>query len=162
MLHFHLLVSFSLMCWPLRPPLSILRPSLLTSGCTGLSIPWGLNSPRAPTSFTRWFTKQLPYCCVFASLALEGNIYYRASLLWFSPPQAAKKSFFLRLLNWCSFHTWYTDFFQLVSSHFHQATGDPYYLEAGRTILDNLNRFARVPCGFAGMKDVRTGSHEDR
>uniref|UniRef100_A0A8C3A240 alpha-1,2-Mannosidase n=1 Tax=Cyclopterus lumpus TaxID=8103 RepID=A0A8C3A240_CYCLU len=43
-----------------------------------------------------------------------------------------------------------------------QATGDPYYLEAGRTILDNLNRFARVPCGFAAMKDVRTGSHEDR
>uniref|UniRef100_A0A672ISF9 alpha-1,2-Mannosidase n=1 Tax=Salarias fasciatus TaxID=181472 RepID=A0A672ISF9_SALFA len=45
---------------------------------------------------------------------------------------------------------------------FSQATGDPYYLEAGRTILDNLNRFARVPCGFAAMKDVRTGSHEDR
>uniref|UniRef100_A0A3P9JTK3 alpha-1,2-Mannosidase n=1 Tax=Oryzias latipes TaxID=8090 RepID=A0A3P9JTK3_ORYLA len=43
-----------------------------------------------------------------------------------------------------------------------KATGDPYYLEAGRTILDNLNRFARVPCGFAAMKDVRTGSHEDR
>ncbi|MEQ2184015.1 ER degradation-enhancing alpha-mannosidase-like protein 3 [Goodea atripinnis] len=49
-----------------------------------------------------------------------------------------------------------------LSSHSHQATGDPYYLEAGRTILDNLNRFARVPCGFAAMKDVRTGSHEDR
>uniref|UniRef100_A0A669C4Q3 alpha-1,2-Mannosidase n=1 Tax=Oreochromis niloticus TaxID=8128 RepID=A0A669C4Q3_ORENI len=44
----------------------------------------------------------------------------------------------------------------------YKATGDPYYLEAGRTIMDNLNRFARVPCGFAAMKDVRTGSHEDR
>ncbi|XP_071400464.1 ER degradation-enhancing alpha-mannosidase-like protein 3 isoform X1 [Centroberyx affinis] len=44
----------------------------------------------------------------------------------------------------------------------YKATGDPYYLEAGRTVLDNLNRFARVPCGFAAMKDVRTGSHEDR
>ncbi|XP_078478975.1 ER degradation-enhancing alpha-mannosidase-like protein 3 [Lampetra planeri] len=44
----------------------------------------------------------------------------------------------------------------------YKATGDVYYLEAGRTILDNLNRFARVPCGFAAMKDVRTGSHEDR
>ncbi|KAG7257031.1 hypothetical protein CRUP_029255 [Coryphaenoides rupestris] len=43
-----------------------------------------------------------------------------------------------------------------------EATGDPYYLEVGRTVLDNLNRFARVPCGFAAMKDVRTGSHEDR
>ncbi|KAA8590025.1 hypothetical protein FQN60_013390 [Etheostoma spectabile] len=36
----------------------------------------------------------------------------------------------------------------------YKATGDPYYLEAGRTILDNLNRFARVPCGFAAMKDM--------
>ncbi|CAL9696408.1 unnamed protein product [Knipowitschia caucasica] len=44
----------------------------------------------------------------------------------------------------------------------YKATADPYYLEAGRTILDNLNRYARVPCGFAAMKDVRTGSHEDR
>lgn len=58
--------------------------------------------------------------------------------------------------------------YDLFSSHCRplrptrQATGDPYYLEAGRTILDNLNRFARVPCGFAAMKDVRTGSHEDR
>ncbi|XP_058641323.1 ER degradation-enhancing alpha-mannosidase-like protein 3 isoform X3 [Onychostoma macrolepis] len=43
-----------------------------------------------------------------------------------------------------------------------EATRDPYYLEVGRTILENLNRFARVPCGFAAMKDVRTGSHEDR
>uniref|UniRef100_A0A9R1SME8 alpha-1,2-Mannosidase n=2 Tax=Cyprinus carpio TaxID=7962 RepID=A0A9R1SME8_CYPCA len=44
----------------------------------------------------------------------------------------------------------------------YKATRDPYYLEVGRTILENLNRFARVPCGFAAMKDVRTGSHEDR
>ncbi|XP_048064799.1 ER degradation-enhancing alpha-mannosidase-like protein 3 isoform X4 [Megalobrama amblycephala] len=43
-----------------------------------------------------------------------------------------------------------------------EATRDPYYLEVGRTVLENLNRFARVPCGFAAMKDVRTGSHEDR
>ncbi|KAI1882865.1 hypothetical protein AGOR_G00239310 [Albula goreensis] len=44
----------------------------------------------------------------------------------------------------------------------YKATRDPYYLEAGRTVLENLNRFARVPCGLAAMKDVRTGSHEDR
>ncbi|TTJ69858.1 ER degradation-enhancing alpha-mannosidase-like protein 3 [Bagarius yarrelli] len=43
-----------------------------------------------------------------------------------------------------------------------EATRDPYYLEVGRSVLENLNRFARVPCGFAAMKDVRTGSHEDR
>lgn len=44
----------------------------------------------------------------------------------------------------------------------YKATRDPYYLDVGRTVLENLNRFARVPCGFAAMKDVRTGSHEDR
>ncbi|XP_036376858.1 ER degradation-enhancing alpha-mannosidase-like protein 3 isoform X1 [Megalops cyprinoides] len=44
----------------------------------------------------------------------------------------------------------------------YKATRDPYYLEVGRSVLENLNRFARVPCGFAAMKDVRTGSHEDR
>lgn len=43
-----------------------------------------------------------------------------------------------------------------------QATGDPYYLEVGKTLIENLNKYARVPCGFAAMKDVRTGSHEDR
>uniref|UniRef100_G1PNG7 alpha-1,2-Mannosidase n=1 Tax=Myotis lucifugus TaxID=59463 RepID=G1PNG7_MYOLU len=40
--------------------------------------------------------------------------------------------------------------------------GDPYYLEVGKTLIENLNKYARVPCGFAAMKDVRTGSHEDR
>lgn len=45
---------------------------------------------------------------------------------------------------------------------FSQATGDPYYLEVGKTLIENLNKYARVPCGFAAMKDVRTGSHEDR
>lgn len=44
----------------------------------------------------------------------------------------------------------------------YKATGDPYYLEAAKSIIENLNKYARVPCGFAAMKDVRTGSHEDR
>ena len=43
-----------------------------------------------------------------------------------------------------------------------QATNDPYYLEVGQKIVNNLQEHARVPCGFAGIKDVRTGSHEDR
>jgi mannosidase alpha-like ER degradation enhancer 3 len=42
------------------------------------------------------------------------------------------------------------------------ATGDPHYLDVGKTILDNLNRHARVPCGFAAIKDVTTGTHEDQ
>ncbi|XP_029473471.1 ER degradation-enhancing alpha-mannosidase-like protein 3 [Rhinatrema bivittatum] len=44
----------------------------------------------------------------------------------------------------------------------YKATGDPYYLEVGKTLIDNLNKYTRVPCGFAAVKDVRTGSHEDR
>ena len=43
-----------------------------------------------------------------------------------------------------------------------QATSDPYYLEIGKTVIDNLERFARVPCGFAAIKDLNTHSHEDR
>uniref|UniRef100_A0A8C5H2N9 alpha-1,2-Mannosidase n=1 Tax=Gouania willdenowi TaxID=441366 RepID=A0A8C5H2N9_GOUWI len=66
----------------------------------------------------------------------------------------------LQMVHWAQ-HPLRPEFAE--STYFlYKATGDPYYLEAGRTILDNLNRFARVPCGFAAMKDVRTGSHEDR
>lgn len=43
-----------------------------------------------------------------------------------------------------------------------QATADPYYLEVGKKVLDNLQLHARVPCGFAAIKDVKTGAHEDQ
>ena len=43
-----------------------------------------------------------------------------------------------------------------------QATGDPYYLDVGKTVIDNLNEHARVNCGFAGIKDVKLNTHEDR
>nr|CAB3240848.1 ER degradation-enhancing alpha-mannosidase-like protein 3 [Phallusia mammillata] len=44
----------------------------------------------------------------------------------------------------------------------YKATGDPYYIEVGKTIVENLEKRARVKCGFAGIKDVRTFTHEDR
>nr|XP_026695542.1 ER degradation-enhancing alpha-mannosidase-like protein 3 isoform X3 [Ciona intestinalis] len=44
----------------------------------------------------------------------------------------------------------------------YKATGDPYYLQVGKTILENLESRARVECGYAGIKDVRTFTHEDR
>ncbi|CAF4687596.1 unnamed protein product, partial [Rotaria magnacalcarata] len=37
------------------------------------------------------------------------------------------------------------------------ATGDPHYLEVGRTILNNLEKHARVPCGYAALSDISTG-----
>lgn len=43
-----------------------------------------------------------------------------------------------------------------------QATKDPYYLDVGKTIVDNLNEYARVSCGFAAIKDLRNNEHEDR
>ncbi|XP_076025284.1 ER degradation-enhancing alpha-mannosidase-like protein 3 [Genypterus blacodes] len=43
-----------------------------------------------------------------------------------------------------------------------KATGDPYYLRVGQSIVEKLNAYTRVPCGFAAMQDVRTGMHEDR
>ncbi|KAJ8395872.1 hypothetical protein AAFF_G00027550 [Aldrovandia affinis] len=44
----------------------------------------------------------------------------------------------------------------------YKATGDPYYLKVGQSIVEKLNMHARVPCGFAAVQDVRTGTHEDR
>ncbi|CAF3510385.1 unnamed protein product [Rotaria sp. Silwood1] len=44
----------------------------------------------------------------------------------------------------------------------YKATNDPHYLEVGRTILTNLEKHARVPCGYAALSDVSTGQHEDR
>ncbi|XP_071551477.1 ER degradation-enhancing alpha-mannosidase-like protein 3 [Panulirus ornatus] len=42
------------------------------------------------------------------------------------------------------------------------ATDDPYYLKVGEQVLRSLQKHAWVPCGYAAVKDVRTGVHEDR
>ena len=44
----------------------------------------------------------------------------------------------------------------------YKATGDTYYLDIGKSIVESLDKYARVKCGFAAMKDVRTKAHEDR
>uniref|UniRef100_A0A3B4BMW2 alpha-1,2-Mannosidase n=1 Tax=Periophthalmus magnuspinnatus TaxID=409849 RepID=A0A3B4BMW2_9GOBI len=46
--------------------------------------------------------------------------------------------------------------------YLYKATGDHYYLRVGQSIVEKLNVYARVPCGFAAVQDVRTGTHEDR
>ncbi|XP_044253364.1 ER degradation-enhancing alpha-mannosidase-like protein 3 [Tribolium madens] len=51
----------------------------------------------------------------------------------------------------------------LESTYFlYGATNDPYYLEVGRTVLNSLQKYARVPCGYAAVNDVRTRKQEDR
>jgi len=44
----------------------------------------------------------------------------------------------------------------------YRATRDPYYLEVGKKVLKSLQKYARVVCGYAAVKDVRTLQHEDR
>uniref|UniRef100_A0A1S4GZW9 alpha-1,2-Mannosidase n=2 Tax=Anopheles gambiae TaxID=7165 RepID=A0A1S4GZW9_ANOGA len=51
----------------------------------------------------------------------------------------------------------------IESTYFlYRATGDHYYLHAGKKALKALQKHARVPCGYAAVNDVRTGKHEDR
>jgi len=50
----------------------------------------------------------------------------------------------------------------LESTYFlFKATGDPHYLNVGRQVLNSLQKYARVECGFAAVKDVRTTANED-
>lgn len=50
----------------------------------------------------------------------------------------------------------------LESTYFlHRATKEDYYLEIGKGILRKLQDL-KVDCGFAGLKDVRTGVHDDK
>lgn len=51
----------------------------------------------------------------------------------------------------------------IESTYFlYEATKDPYYLVAGKHVLEALEEHARVPCGFAALKDLRTLAHEDK
>jgi len=43
----------------------------------------------------------------------------------------------------------------------YRATGDHYYLGVGRKVLKSLQMYARVPCGYAAVSDVRTNKHDD-
>ncbi|XP_053957451.1 ER degradation-enhancing alpha-mannosidase-like protein 3 isoform X2 [Anastrepha ludens] len=51
----------------------------------------------------------------------------------------------------------------IESTYFlYRATGDHHYLQVGKKALKTLQKYARVPCGYAAVNDVRTGKHEDR
>ncbi|XP_024938661.1 ER degradation-enhancing alpha-mannosidase-like protein 3 isoform X2 [Cephus cinctus] len=50
----------------------------------------------------------------------------------------------------------------LESTYFlYRATGDHYYLGVGRKVLNSLQTYARVTCGYAAVSDVRTNKHDD-
>ncbi len=44
----------------------------------------------------------------------------------------------------------------------YQATKNPYYLRVGESILNDLIQYSKTPCGFVGIKDVRTMEKGDR
>ncbi|KAH6582112.1 hypothetical protein BASA60_002126 [Batrachochytrium salamandrivorans] len=53
---------------------------------------------------------------------------------------------------------------ELIESTYllYQATKDPFYLYAGEVFLNDLNMTARTSCGFASIRDVRTGAQDNR
>lgn len=46
--------------------------------------------------------------------------------------------------------------------YLYQATKNPYYLEIGREMVNKLQSYSRVPCGFAAIANVGTKTLEDR
>ena len=51
----------------------------------------------------------------------------------------------------------------IESTYFlYRATADPHYLKVGEKVLQSLQKHARVTCGYASIKDVRTMQKEDR
>ncbi|GAA5945248.1 hypothetical protein JCM3775_001896 [Rhodotorula graminis] len=46
--------------------------------------------------------------------------------------------------------------------YLYQATGDEWYLSIAERALHDINARARVECGFAAVKDLRTGELEDK
>lgn len=46
--------------------------------------------------------------------------------------------------------------------YLYRATKDPWYIHVGEMTLKDIKRRCRVPCGWAGLHDVRTGEQTDR
>uniref|UniRef100_A0A7E4VE18 alpha-1,2-Mannosidase n=1 Tax=Panagrellus redivivus TaxID=6233 RepID=A0A7E4VE18_PANRE len=44
----------------------------------------------------------------------------------------------------------------------YRATRDPHYLQVAEQMLESIEKYTRVACGFAGIKDLRTMEHEDQ
>ncbi|KAJ3300582.1 alpha mannosidase-like protein [Borealophlyctis nickersoniae] len=53
---------------------------------------------------------------------------------------------------------------ELIESTYmlYQATRNPYYLEVGETLLNDIEAMSRVDCGYAALADVSKGLREDR
>ncbi|OQV23354.1 ER degradation-enhancing alpha-mannosidase-like protein 3 [Hypsibius exemplaris] len=51
----------------------------------------------------------------------------------------------------------------IESTYFlYSATKDPFYLEVGENLVESLEIYSRVKCGYAALKDTNAGTHDDR
>ena len=51
----------------------------------------------------------------------------------------------------------------IESTYFlYEATKDEHYLEVGKQLIKSIKKFTMTPCGFAAVRDVRTGHLDDR
>ncbi|KAJ7129769.1 alpha mannosidase-like protein [Mycena epipterygia] len=46
--------------------------------------------------------------------------------------------------------------------YLYRATGDTFYLDVAERVLFDITTRAKVPCGLAGIKDLRTNARDDR
>lgn len=44
----------------------------------------------------------------------------------------------------------------------YRATKDPHYLKVAEQVMESIEKYTKVKCGYAGIKDLRTMEHEDR
>lgn len=59
---------------------------------------------------------------------------------------------------------WYPLRPEFIESNYYlyQATKDPIFLQIGWSVMKDLQQHNRVPCGYAGIQDVRTGELANR
>lgn len=59
---------------------------------------------------------------------------------------------------------WYPLRPEFIESNYYlyQATKDPLFLQIGRNVIEDLQLYNKVACGYAGIQDVRTGELSNR
>lgn len=59
---------------------------------------------------------------------------------------------------------WYPLRPEFIESNYylHRATRDPFYVQVGEAIINDLQTINRAKCGYAGIQDIRTGELQNR
>ncbi|KAF4446920.1 mannosyl-oligosaccharide alpha-12-mannosidase [Fusarium albosuccineum] len=93
--------------------------------------------------------------------AIEANLVYTA--LW-TRYAALPERWSVRENNVDQGLGWWPGRPEFIEStyYIYRATKDPWYLYVGEMVLKDIERRCYVPCGWAGLQDVRTGEKSDR